>query len=43
MTRIVVGLKAEHVGDDLREHGAVALALRHRRDLHGDAAEPDRG
>ena len=32
-------LEAERVSDDLRQHGAVALALRHRGDMHGDAAE----
>ena len=39
MTRMSGGLQAEHVGDDLRQHGAVALALRHRGDMHRHRAE----
>ncbi len=34
----LAGLDAEHVGDDLRRDGAVPLALRRRRDAHGDPA-----
>ena len=34
----VLGRDAEPVGDDLRRHGAVPLALRRRRDAHRDAA-----
>ena len=33
------GSKPELVGDDLREHGAVPLALRDRGDMHADRAE----
>ena len=32
-------LEPEGVGDDLGQHGAVALALRHRRDMHADPTE----
>ena len=34
-----LGREAEHVGDDLRQHGAMALPLRHRGDVHGHAAD----
>ena len=32
-------LQAERVGDNLCQHGAVTLALRHRGNMHRDAAK----
>ena len=39
LTLTSFGVEAEDVGDDLRQHGAMALPLRHRGDVNGDAAD----